>query len=113
MNSDAQGETQSAWSGEVGDIPSSTDSHSQGRATDSSSVYGNLSRGIVGKTRSGRDSDQCIDITGGILAQLIADAEDQLGEARACIEWYQEKEKEQLKRLENLQKLYQQQREQD
>lgn len=44
-------------------------------------------------------------LAGGILAQLIKDAETRLSEARECVEWYQQEEQKQLQRLEELRAL--------
>jgi hypothetical protein len=38
-------------------------------------------------------------LVGGILAQLIQDAEDRLGEAEECITWYQREKQKQVRRL--------------
>ena len=43
--------------------------------------------------------------TGGILSQLIDEVENQLGEARACIELYQAKERECLEKLRDLKRI--------
>lgn len=46
-------------------------------------------------------------LLGGILSQLVLDAEQRLGEVRECIEWYQREEEKQLARLNELRKLAQ------
>lgn len=45
------------------------------------------------------------DLVGGILARLIMDAEEQLDEARECIDWYTREEQKQIKRLSDLRAL--------
>lgn len=42
---------------------------------------------------------------GGILAQLLEDAEKQLAKSRECIVWYREEAKEYEQKIENLRKL--------
>ena len=44
-------------------------------------------------------------IAGGILEQLVAQAEDQLREAAECIEWYQRSLEKAQRQLENLRQL--------
>lgn len=44
---------------------------------------------------------------GGILTQLIEQAEDQLREAQECISWYERAEEKARKQLENLKQLQQ------
>lgn len=61
--------------------------------------------GVDNKNRTRRDTALRWSIAGGILDQLIADAEDQLAKTRACIDWYQQEELEKVARLENLKRL--------
>lgn len=51
-------------------------------------------------------------VIGGILNQLIEDAEDQLDKTHEHVEWYQREAEQQLARLERLRQLRQQQLEQ-
>ena len=44
-------------------------------------------------------------VAGGIVSQLIAQAEDQLREAQECISWYQRSEEKIQRQLENLRQL--------
>ncbi|MBW4523481.1 MAG: hypothetical protein KME16_28070 [Scytolyngbya sp. HA4215-MV1] len=44
-------------------------------------------------------------VTGGILAQLIEEVKDQLGDAEQCIEWYQREKERAEKKLETLEQL--------
>jgi hypothetical protein len=44
-------------------------------------------------------------ISGGILIQLIQDAEDQLEQAEACIKWYEDEKRKIQQRLDNLRQL--------
>lgn len=63
------------------------------------SESGDISSRTSGEVRKGRT------LAGGILARLIKDAEERLNEARACIQWYQDEEKKQLVRLDELKQL--------
>lgn len=47
-------------------------------------------------------------IGGKIVAQLIQEAEDQLGTARECIDWYQREEEKILLKLDRLRRLLKQ-----
>lgn len=100
----AKDEAQPIRGTEVREIPGPIDPTGEEWAGVNSNNDGNFSSGIIGETRPRRYSDYDR-LTGGIITQLIKDAEDQLGEARACIEWYGKKEQEQLERLENFRKL--------
>jgi hypothetical protein len=66
---------------------------------------GDFSIRTFGAPGSGSHPNYLALLTGGIISQLIADAEDRLGKTRECIEWYEREEDEDLARLENLKKL--------
>lgn len=55
--------------------------------------------------RAGASESILSAVSGGILAQLIDDAEDQLEQANACIQWYEDERQKVLGRLENLRQL--------
>ena len=55
--------------------------------------------GLIGGVGYRQDQSVRAAITGGILSQLIEDAAEQLAEARACIEWYEDQAKKREKRL--------------
>jgi hypothetical protein len=67
--------------------------------------------GRISGTAGSREAFDRVDrlciIAGGIVSQLIADAESQLANARACVEWYQQEEAKALQRLEHLRQLQQ------
>lgn len=74
-------------------------------------VSANAASPLTEHLRLGADRADCTGgiprggIAGGILKQLIAQAEDQLREARACISWYQEAEEKAERQLSNLLEL--------
>lgn len=83
--------------------PSDTYSEGGAGAVGGESEY--LSGGIAGT--SGEGTSQRPSLLGGILAQLIDDAEDRLGKAQECIGWYQREVEELQARLEKLKRLRQ------
>ncbi|HEY9664715.1 MAG TPA: hypothetical protein V6C65_40265 [Allocoleopsis sp.] len=44
-------------------------------------------------------------LIGGIYSRLIKEHEDRLAEARACINWYQDEERKQIEKIEELRQL--------
>jgi hypothetical protein len=101
----AEIQTQAAWGGENTRGVRSTDPAGETRARGFGEIARDLSQRIAGETRSRSIPGSTISISGGILTQLIQDAESQLEKTRATIEWYQSEEQEQLQRLESLQRL--------
>lgn len=78
--------------------------------TDSSGDAGRASQGVRYQRLSlNRESSQEGDIlsyaVGGMLDQLIDDAEKQLVKSRECIVWYREEEKEYEQKLNNFRRL--------
>lgn len=67
----------------------------------------------IGGERVGIGRESCTqgvfggELLGGILTQLIEQAEDQLRETQECISWYQRAEEKARKQLENLKQLQQ------
>lgn len=66
---------------------------------------GSFSDRNTGTPGTGPHTDFFSLLTGGIISQLITDAEDRLGQSQECIEWYEREKEENIKRLENLKKL--------
>lgn len=98
-------QTQRTRSTEKREVSSQINSTGEKGIGDNGGNNGGIDRGTIGEIRSRGNSDILCAITRGIITQLIEDAESQLGETRDCIKWYEEKEKEQLKRIESLQHL--------
>lgn len=103
--SNAQSQARTARTEKNGTIRNPDDTRGEGGIGGSSLTDGSVSGGVDGASRTQTATGSAI--TGGIIAQLINDAENQLGKTRACIEWYQEEEQERLERLENLKRLAQ------
>jgi len=64
--------------------------------------------GSIPQRVSGGDSAESFEVgfvLGGILSQLVLDAENRLAETRECIEWYEREAKKCEKRLEQLRTL--------
>lgn len=61
--------------------------------------------GITGTIGARKNSNRFAAVTGGIVAQLIRDAEDRLTKAKECIDWYEREKGEEEKRLEDLRSL--------
>lgn len=102
---DAEGSARQIWGAEGGADAAPADSHGEGEVTrasrppehlgfrtDRADCTGGIPRGGV---------------TGGILSQLISQAEDQLREAEECISWYERAKQKAHKQLENLKQLQQ------
>jgi hypothetical protein len=100
----AQEQTLSAWRTEIRESLCPADANSEGGSGESSSGAGNLSGRSFGEDRPAKST---LKLFGGILAQLIQDAEVQLGKAQECVEWYQREVAELQTRLENLKRLQQ------
>ncbi|WP_416671606.1 hypothetical protein [Egbenema bharatensis] len=103
----AEGKTRSTRTEQVGVAEDSNYSRWEGGTGGTSPTDGNFGVGIAGA--AGKEADSAI--TGGILEQLIQDAEDQLQSSVECIEWYErerEKHQERLNNLKQLQALRQQ-----
>lgn len=79
--------------------------HGQGQPDFSRRGNGDFAGGITGATRSGGIAGD--PVTGGIIAQLIAQVEDQLGEAVECVQWYERSVEKYQRQLENLKQLQQ------
>ncbi|QYO62585.1 hypothetical protein [Leptolyngbya sp. 7M] len=65
----------------------------------------------LGAARAGGEKKNFVgaSLGGKIIAQLIREAEDQLGTARECIDWYQREEQKALTKLEQLRQLQEEQ----
>lgn len=80
--------------------------------TDSSSNAGRVSQGVRNQRvsfdrKSSEEGNFLGYAVGGMLDQLIDDAEKQLVKSRECIVWYREEEKEYEQKLNNFRKLKQ------
>ena len=85
--------------------------------TNSSSNAGRVSEGIrselvTSDRENSKEGASLVYAIGGILDQLIDDAEKQLVKSRECIVWYREEAKEYEQKLNNLRKLKQLQQQQ-
>jgi len=115
MNADGheyQGQTEAIPGTEGSGFSGSANQAGEGRPTGIGRATGNASIGNRGA--AGPWGIASNPVTGGIIAQLIAQVEDQLGEAVECVEWYQrsvEKYQRQLDNLKQLQKLAEQEAE--
>lgn len=102
---DAQGIAQQIWGDQDGTIGVEPNSHSQGAASETGpepehlSLRTNRADCTGGIPRGG--------IAGGILSQLIQQAEDQLREAEECISWYERAKEKAQRQVENLRQLQQ------
>lgn len=86
------------------------DNNNHSNGTGESRCFGESTKpgeqvGVDNQDRTRRDSALRWGLAGGILDQLIKDAEDQLAKTEACIEWYEDEKKERLQRLDNLKRL--------
>lgn len=100
-------ETSYTWRNEGASLGGS-DENSSGGAGQFSRTTGNESLRVGGTNRTRCNSAQAASVSGGILLQLIKQAEDQLEETDECIKWYEaQKTKIQnyLEGLKNLQEL--------
>lgn len=102
----AKSASQSARTAKNREDSNQSDSAGQDWSGSASVREGNIAGGISGEDRKEGDFDIHVSLTGGIIAQLIRDAEIQLGKTRDCIRWYEDEEQEQLERLKNLQRLH-------
>jgi hypothetical protein len=103
---DEKGKTRTTRATEKRDIPSPHDRSRKSRTSKTSRADGDIGSGANRENWQGADLFLFLgSIGGGIIAQLIRTTEDQLSEARACIEWYQRKEQESVASLQELQKL--------
>ncbi|EGK89272.1 hypothetical protein D0A34_23675 [Microcoleus vaginatus PCC 9802] len=85
--------------------------------TDGSDDAGRIGEGIrtqriPSNRKNSKEGIGSKDAIGGILAQLLDDAEKQLAKSRECIVWYREEAKEYEQKIENLRKLIELQQEQ-
>jgi hypothetical protein len=100
---DAKSQAQSARRTQIDTDRGSDFSYSKSGARQSSRDAGGVGRGADGATWQRSDIDSSIN--GGIITQLIKQAEDQLGEVDACIVLYQEQKAKIQQRLEELKHL--------
>lgn len=102
---DAKSETRTVWTETDRGVSHSSVAGWEEGAGVHSEQHGDFGDRIVGTVGTGPHSNYLVLLTGGIISQLIADAEDRLGQSEECIEWYVREKEENLKRLENLRKL--------
>lgn len=98
---DAEGEAWSARTKQVGVAQNPNYPHRKGGVGRVGQPDGNICIGIIGALGAKTNSL----IAGGILEQLIQDAEDQLQASIECIEWYKRERDKNLKRLNKLKEL--------
>jgi hypothetical protein len=96
---DAEIEAQSAWASEDRGFKRTAQLRGEGGADSDCAGDEYLGQRTVGAFGPGET------LVGGILAQLIQDAEDRLGEAEECIAWYQREKQKQVRRLETYRDL--------
>jgi hypothetical protein len=101
----AQSQTLEMGGTEVGSTPSAeNDANGVAATQGESGAFGVVDSGL---SRNGSPFDSR-PITGGIIAQLIADAEDRLGEMEECVVWYRKEVAKAQKRIAELKELQQQ-----
>lgn len=101
----AESEESTARGQENAETSDSTNSRRKGRTGTISRTDGDIGSGTTGEIGSGNHSFADTDVAGGVIEQLIIDAEDRLKVARECIDWYKREEETALARLDNLEKL--------
>ncbi|MBD1939103.1 hypothetical protein [Microcoleus sp. FACHB-68] len=105
MESNAKGEARGTRTDKGSeDLRPSNPGRQEGIGRDSSQ-HEYLSGGSAGEIGQRQDTHYVATLTGGVIGQLILDAEDRLKVARECIEWYVREEEKELSRLDNLRKL--------
>lgn len=103
MNVDAESTAQGQGRAEDGAVKCSGQPHGQG---ESRSPGGELKHLRIGAPRTfGPWGALPNPIAGGIIAQLIAQVEDQLSTAQECITWYEREVEKYTRQLENLKQL--------
>lgn len=79
---------------------------SEGGAKGDSGKLGNISERIAGTGRSQENQISSGEgYLGGMLDQMIQDCGDRLEEAEACLVWYENVKRRELRRMENLRHL--------
>ncbi|NQE38511.1 hypothetical protein [Microcoleus asticus] len=66
---------------------------------------GSRNQRITSNRKSSKEGTGVKNTIGGILDQLLEDAEKQLAKSRECIVWYREEAKEYEQKIQNLRKL--------
>lgn len=104
-NTDAQVQTSSTRSTQVREDSTSINPRGKGEGGTTDKINGLVCERTAGTVRSRSDCDFTSSFAGGILDQLIKDAENRLEKAQAGIDWYESEKQEALQRLENLRRL--------
>lgn len=102
---DAKRTTQQIRRAESGADGAAAYTHGQGNVDEESPGSEHLHLGADRADCTGGTAGSCL--AGGILTQLISQAEDQLREAEECISWYERAKEKARKQLENLKQLQQ------
>lgn len=97
----AENTTQNPRGIEDSGVENSTHPYSQGRTAALSASARDLSERISRAIGAGAIER----LIGGIYSRLIKEHEDRLAEARACINWYQDEERKQIEKIEELRQL--------
>jgi hypothetical protein len=103
-NEHAESQTRGTWSTEKRFAQSTDLAPSEAGTRGTSGGVENIGIGHAGAGRAAESSISS-SLGGKIIAQLIQEAEDQLGVARKCIEWYVEEEQKALNKLQQLKQL--------
>lgn len=106
MSSNAESQAQSARAAEIREPVCPDHATSEGSSGDTSSTARDIGFGVARTDSAGSDFLPP-SIVGKIITQLIKEAEDQLGNAKACIKWYEDEEQKALVKLEELRQLEQ------
>lgn len=99
----AEGKTRTARRTKDREVVHADESHREGGTGEAGGGSGSFGSGTSGISRAGQTTDN--PIVGGILSQLIDDAEKDVERTQECIEWYQRELEEKTQRLEDLKRL--------
>lgn len=104
-DTDAQVQTSSTRTTQVREDSTSTNPRGKREGGTTDKIDGIVSERAARTIGSWSNYNFTSSFAGGILDQLIKDAENRLEKAQACIEWYEDEKQEALERLENLRHL--------
>jgi hypothetical protein len=104
-NTDAQVQTSSTRSTQVREDSTSINPRGKGEGGTTDKINGLVCERAARTVRSWSNYNFTSSFAGGILDQLIKDAENRLEKVQAFIDWYEDEKQETLERLENLRRL--------
>jgi hypothetical protein len=102
---DAQVQTSSTRSTQVREDSTAINPRGKGEGGTADKINGLICKRAARTVRSRSNYDFTSSFAGGILDQLIKDAENRLEKVQAFIDWYEDEKQETLERLENLRRL--------